>query len=459
LWGDYTLHTREAQRLTLNYWGYGFARYFVHSPLEREVDKDQGAINSVSLRYLIDPKDANDWSMQARVTFVDISFNVLEQTTLAGVRQRTDPPNPDSLTAELLFRKPLPAGHALTAAADARLMFLIGGAYTPGAGVGIDASVLLADNVKLTDWLFADAAFRIGMRTFTGGLTPTRPLYSPRIGFSFPLHSQHTLRLSVSYSQRPPSPYDLFATEQLPSVLQGNPALRPEGVGSLDLGYELHIGKVEASVTPWVMLYHDIRERTETLPTLAVNASHPIGFGGELTVKYEPAQGVLLRANYSLASYWQNGAPYAAGAPHKVNVIANASLPFGFSVNGAAGYVSTASYFAPTADTFPTRVPLTVPWRFYADLSVRYRHTNGFELQLSGYNLSRIGPLLRPEYPGAAQPVAPRIMLTVGYESPVPAAPGTKVWHDRWYTQVLWFAGIFVAFLSVGLLPLVTPTI
>jgi outer membrane receptor protein involved in Fe transport len=451
--GLYTYHASRTQRLSINHYITGSGRNFIHSTADVAPATDRTGMMLIGAEYVVDPQDDKDWSMQARASFAAVPyFGVPQQTALTGARSALSLPLPIGVVSELLFRVPLPQGHSLSVGADGRFFALRGGALQTGGRLAIDASLFAIDQARLRSWLLLEAAMRVGVRAYPSGAAPAQALLSPRLGFSIPFHPQHSLRVSAAYSQRPPSPLELFGTEQLPFLLQGNPSLRPEGLVSLDFGYELRIGSFSAGVTPYVVFYQNLRARSGSAPQIAVNQSSFIGAGGEVTATYKPVRGMEVRGNYSLALYTDGGRLTATGPAHKANVVFDTELPFGFGLNIAGGYISRGDYYGPRADTFPNPVLTQVPDRFFVDLSLRYLHNSGIGFQLSGQNLNRGGTLLRAEYPAlGAQPVAPRVMLALSYDTG-PRAGVSGGWSRRVYGQICWaLVGLSLIALPIAL--------
>ncbi len=119
--------------------------------------------------------------------------------------------------------------------------------------------------------------------------------FNPRLGLNWTPSSRHRLFASFAYGNREPARADL----------QANATARPEHLADCELGYELNLSFLKASVNGYYMYYTDMLVETGLLDAggYAIKTNIPYGFrlGLEASAKAEPAEWCTMEGNATLS--------------------------------------------------------------------------------------------------------------------------------------------------------------
>ncbi len=115
--------------------------------------------------------------------------------------------------------------------------------------------------------------------------------FNPRLGLTWTPSSRHRLFASFAYGNREPARADL----------QANASARPEHLTDCELGYELNLSFLKASVNGYYMYYTDMLVETGLLDAggYAIKTNIPYGFrlGLEISARVEPAKWCTIEGN------------------------------------------------------------------------------------------------------------------------------------------------------------------
>jgi outer membrane receptor protein involved in Fe transport len=281
-------------------------------------------------------------------------------------------------------------------------------------------------------------------------ITPGGLIHSPRGSVVVEVARDQFVRFSAGSAFRAPTFLESYASLFAPVTpgagirFLGDPALRPEEMLQAELGYK---GSIGDRLTPEAVFYV---ERVRNL--IADGALQPappgtvsggqtvlgftgfeneanrfIGFGAELSMRYQPADGIDLNLNYSFekladctasctsdhSAADQASAALANTAQHKINVVATWRTRANFDLGLDAHYVSSVTWFEksfdPSAPAGVVLAPYAVPAYTLINARLGYRFIRDrFEGGLAIYNL--LGDDHR-EHPFAT-PIGRRILVS-----------------------------------------------
>jgi outer membrane cobalamin receptor len=169
---------------------------------------------------------------------------------------------------------------------------------------------------------------------------------NPQVGATYDFEQWGVTRVSVSRKTRFPTLRELF------DPLQGNPDVDAEKSWSYEIGHAARIAGVGVDVALFRADVDDLIESSGGRsgdPEPSRNLTDAVLQGVEVALDWSPIDALALRANYTfLDANADNRLTEASGDDaeiqhrprHRVNAIAQAALPYGFSARFETQYIS-----------------------------------------------------------------------------------------------------------------------